>query len=87
MVKRIGTVYPGSLNKGFSWTFCVDSRIRHETLKEGRRTYRPKPGDYNNKDEVNNLDILRNNYQFSSQKSRHIYIVIWSVKFLKSFRY
>ena len=36
---------------------------------EGRRTYQPRRCDYNNKDEVNSLNILSNyNYQASFQK-------------------
>ena len=51
------------------WRFCVDSRVWHETPEGGRRTYRPKRCDYNNKDEVNSPNILRNsNNQVSSQK-------------------
>ena len=58
MVNRIGTVYPCGSNKGFSSRFCVDSWVWHETPEEGRRTYRPKRCEYNNKDEVDGPNIL-----------------------------
>ena len=60
MVNRIGTVYPFCSNNGFSSRFCVDSRIRNETLDEGRKTHRPKRYEYNNKDEVYSRNILIN---------------------------
>ena len=45
----------------------------HETPEEGQRTYQLKCCDYNNKDEVNSLNILsNNNYQASSQKFKQI---------------
>ena len=69
MINRIGTVYPCGSNKGFSSKFCVDSQVWHERPEEGRRTSQSKHCDYNNKDEVNSLNILsKNNYQASSQK-------------------
>ena len=52
------------LNKGFSSRFFEDSRVRCETPEEGRRTYRQKRSEYNNKDEVNSPNILSNNKQF-----------------------
>ena len=61
MVNRNGRVYPCGSNEGFSLKFYVGYLIQHE---EGRRTYQPKRCEYNNKDEVNSLNILRdNNYQ------------------------
>ena len=45
--------------KGSVWG-CVDSRVWHKTL-EGRKTYQQKHCDYNNKEEVNSLNILSNN--------------------------
>ena len=56
MVNRIGTIYPGGLNKGFSSKFCVGSRVRYQTPEEGRSTYQPKRCEYN-KDMVNSLNI------------------------------
>ena len=57
--------------KGFSLRFCGESRLRHQTPKVGRKTYRPKHCDYTNKDEVNRPNILSNNdYEASSQKFR-----------------
>ena len=57
MVNRIETVYPHGLNKEFD----VVPQVWYETLEEGRRTYQPKHCEYNNKDKVNSLNILRNN--------------------------
>ena len=68
IVNRIGIVFPCGSNKGLSSRFCVDSRIRHETPEEGRRTYWSKRCEYINKDVVNSQNILRkNNYQALSQ--------------------
>ena len=68
MVNRIGTVYTCGSNKEFSLRFSGDSRVQHETPEEVQRTYWLKCC-YNNKDEVNSLNILsNNNYQASSQK-------------------
>ena len=61
MVNRIGSFYPCGSKNEFSWKFCVDSRVWHETPEEGRRTYQLKRCDYNNKDEVNSPNILSNN--------------------------
>ena len=61
MVNRTGTVSPCGSNKGFSSRFYVDSWVRHETLEEGRRTYRTKLFVYNNEDEINSLNILSKN--------------------------
>ena len=55
------TLYLCGSNKGFSWRFCVGSRVRHKTPEEGRKTYRLKHCDYNNKNEVSSLNILSNN--------------------------
>ena len=63
MVKRIRTIYPCGLNKGFSSKFSVRSKVRHEI-----------PGHIGqnvNKDEDNRLNTLSDkNYQASSQKFR-----------------
>ena len=54
----------------------MGSRVPHGTLEEDRRTYRPKRCEYNNKDEVNRVNILSNNhYQTSSQKFRQIIVI------------
>ena len=69
MANRIGAVYPCGSNKRLSLRFFVDYWVRDETPEEGRRTYRPKRCEHNNKDEINSLNILsNNNYQASSQK-------------------
>ena len=60
MVNRIGTIYPSGSNKRFRSRFRADFRVRHETPEQGRRTYRPKHCEYNNKDEVSSPDILSN---------------------------
>ena len=61
MVNGIGTIYPSGLNKGFGSRFCVGTRVRHETPEEVRRTYEPKRCEYNNDDEDNSPNILREN--------------------------
>ena len=67
MLPGIGTVYSNGSNKRFSSRFRVDTQVRHETHEEGRRTYRPKCCDYNNKVEDNITNILsNNNYRASS---------------------
>ena len=49
----------------------IDSLVRHETPKKGRRMHQPKSCEYNNKDEDNSLNKLKDeNYQASYQKSR-----------------
>ena len=60
MVNRFGLSTPCGSYKGFSWRFCVDFRVRHESPEEGQRSYPPKRCDYNNKDEINSLTILNN---------------------------
>ena len=63
MVNRIGTVYPCGSNKG----------VQFESVQVDGRRYWPKLCDYNNKDEVNSLNILSNNdYQVPSQKFRQL---------------
>ena len=52
MVKRIRTSDPRGLNKARCSKFCVGSRVR-QTPEEGRRIYRSKRCEYNNKDENN----------------------------------
>ena len=46
------------LNKGRGSKFRVGSRVRQETPEEGRRTHRPKRGEYENKDEGNSPKTL-----------------------------
>ena len=62
MVNKIGTVYPGGLNNGFSSRF---SRVQHEIPEEGRQIYRLKRCEYNNEFMVNRLNILSNNKDFT----------------------
>ena len=59
----------------FLWVFHVElGGHTIETPEEGRRTYRPKRCEYNNKDEVSSPNILSdNNYHVSFQKLRRIY--------------
>ena len=60
MVNRIGTVYSGGSNKGFSSRFSVNSQIRYETSEKGLNTYQPKRSEYYNKEEVYSPNILDN---------------------------
>ena len=61
--------------KGFGSKFCMNYRVRHETLEEGRRTYWPKRCGHNDEDEDNSPNILSGkNYQASSKKFRQINI-------------
>ena len=56
------------LNKGRGLKFRVGSCVRQETHKEGRRTYRPKLCEYNNKYKDNDPEILtEKNNRISSQ--------------------
>ena len=46
---------------------------RYESPEKGRKTYRPKHWEYNNKDKVNRQNILSDiNYQTSSQEVKQI---------------
>ena len=73
MVNGFKIIYLRGLNKGFTLRFCVGSRVQHEAPNEGRRTYCPKRCEYNNDDEGNIPNILRDkNYQVSSQKFTQI---------------
>ena len=60
-------IYPSHSNKGFSLRFYVDSWVWHEILEESRRIYWPKHSEYNNKDELNSMNILRNYYNLINQ--------------------
>ena len=79
MVKRIRTIYPHGLNKGFSLKFCVGSRVWQETPDEGQRMHRLKRFEYNNKDEENSLNDK--NYQVSSQKFRLIVLFCYLIQY------
>ena len=59
MANGIRTSDLHGLNKGGGLKFCVGSRVR-QTPEEGRRTYRPKHSEYNNKDEDNSPKTLNN---------------------------
>ena len=59
MVNGIKASNPHELNKGHGSKFCVGSRVQQETPKEGKRTYRPKGCEYNNKDEDNSPKTLK----------------------------
>ena len=77
MFNRIGIVYPYGLNKGFSLRFFVGFQVQHETPEKGRRIYRPKCCEYNNKDKANSPNILRNDhYQVSSQRFKQILLFL-----------
>ena len=57
MANGIRTGYSCGFNKGRSSKFREGSRVR-KTPKEGQRTYRPKRGGNNNKDEDNSPIVL-----------------------------
>ena len=59
MVNGVRTIYTRGLNKVFSLRFCVGFRVRHDTLEEGQRIFRPKRCEYSNEDEDNIVNILR----------------------------
>ena len=76
MTKGIRTGDPRGFNKVRSSKFREGSRVR-QTPEEGRRTYRPKRCENNNKDEDNSPKNLNDkNQQASSQKFRHLFFVI-----------
>ena len=58
MVYGIRASDPRWLNKGRGSKFLVGSQVQQETPEEGRRTYRPKRSEYNNKDEDNSPKTL-----------------------------
>ena len=72
MASGIRTGDPRGFNKGRSSKFREGSRVR-QTPEEGRRTYRLKRCENNNKDEDNSLKNLNvKNQQASSQKFRQL---------------
>ena len=77
MVNKIETVYLRGSNKGFSLRFCMDFRIQHRTLEEGRKTYQPKLCEYNNKDEVNSLNILSIHLVSYNHKAAVVLILLY----------
>ena len=62
MANGIRTSDPRGFNKGRSLKFCEGSRVR-QTPEEGRRTYRPKCCENNNKDEDNSPKTLNDKNQ------------------------
>ena len=74
MANGIRTGDPRGFSKGRSSKFREGSRVR-QTHEEDRRTYRPKRGGNNNKDEDNSPKTLNDkNQQASSQKFRQLLI-------------
>ena len=70
MANGIRTSDSRGFNNGRSSKFREGSRVR-QTPEEGRRTYRPKRGGNNNKDEDNSPKNLNDkNQQASSQRFR-----------------
>ncbi len=65
MANGIRTGDPRGFNKGRSPKLREGSRIR-QTPEEGRRSYRPKRCENNNKDEENSPKILNDKNQQSS---------------------
>ena len=69
MVNGIRISDPQGINNGRGSKFCVGSRVPQETPEEGRRTYRSKRCEYNNKDEDNSPKTLNyKNNENSSEK-------------------
>ena len=68
MINRIRAIDHCGLNKGRGSKLHVGSRIRQETPKEGRRTYRPKRWEYNNKDQNSCLKNMKDKYHKVSSK-------------------
>ena len=62
MVNEIRTSDPHGLNKGHGSKSHVGSQIR-QTPEEGRKTYRLKHCEYNNKDEDNSPKTLNDKNQ------------------------
>ena len=58
MVDGIRMIYLCGLSKGFGSKFCVGSRLRHETLNEGRRTHRPERCEMLYMIEISKLSLL-----------------------------
>ena len=87
-----GQVYSCGSNKGFGSRFTIYSRVRQESPEDGRRIYRQKCYNHNNKDKVNYPNNLsNNNYQGSSQKFRqiipvHIFLVSQGQKTILSLK-
>ena len=72
MDNGIRTDDPRGFNKGRSSKFRAGSRVQ-QTPKEGRRTYRPKRCENNNKDGDNSPKTLNDkNHQVSSKKFRQL---------------
>ena len=51
----------------------MDPSIQHETLEEGRNTYRPKRCENSNKDEVISPNILSNNNDVLQEKKNILF--------------
>ena len=55
------------VNKGFWSRFSMGSRVRYETLKESRKTLRPKSYEYNNEyNDKDNCPIALNNKYYKA---------------------
>ena len=87
MVNGIRIGEPRGLNKGRGSKFRVMSRVRQETPKEGRRTYRLKRCEYNNKDEDNSPKTLNDkNHPALSQKFKQLKLFKYGSFFLVMLR-
>ena len=72
MVKRIRTLYPCALDKGSGSKFRVGPEWQ-ETPNENQRVYQLRCCEYNNEDEDNIPNTLKDkNYQASSKEFRQI---------------
>ena len=76
MVNGIRTGDPCGFNKGRNSKFRVGSRVQ-QTPEEGRRTYRPKRGGNNNKDEDNSPKTINDKNKFTLFYIRNIYECIY----------
>ena len=59
MQNGIRTIYPSRVKNKFNSKFCVVYRVWKDTSEEGRRIYRPKRWQFNNEDEDNSPNIVR----------------------------
>ena len=68
MVNRMRTIYYSESNKGFGSKFHVCFQLRQETPEEGRRTYRLKCCEFNNRNVNNSLNTVDNEIIVFHQK-------------------
>ena len=59
MVNKLRLIYPHRLKKEFRSKFCVGSQVQHKTYEVGRMAYQLKRCAYNNEDQDESVNILR----------------------------